>query len=418
VFVFVQVLYIEVQDASREDLVVLTPQWLGMEVFGKLLAYETTSRCRPTGCFTVDDFQSLMPESSAEDILTIICALQLCTRCDLGDETPEHEIEYEIPCLNFVETLAGLWDDVQLDVGQLTYGGVRFETARLDSDHLMHIFPRLQVKLRQRFLLAVQSDPDCDLYQWFHGSKYCSGSGAEALITLEKDEQAIEVKCRGTSDNDFIVNELYRLYSDMVRIISKGIQECLPGLNLIVSYLSPVDLAGHDPNPYAYSSRNILNAIIEQRTTVSRNQGSQGIEEESVLSLVAFGSEEVFSTLNPGTRLHVSNLPLEARRRLSVLLDPADPTGRDWCLLAVTLGLTSDLPTVEGKPDALGSPSERVLARWSVSGDAAVSSLITALNSLGRTDAVDALLNSLPAFYDVTAADKTAPVPASESFIV
>lgn len=40
-------------------------------------------------------------------------------------------------------------------------------------------------------------DPDGDLYQWFRGSKLCAGD-IEALVTLEQDGQAIDVKVRGT----------------------------------------------------------------------------------------------------------------------------------------------------------------------------------------------------------------------------
>jgi len=48
---------VETEQAEDDDLVVLSPPWLGTEVIGELLSRELTARCRPTGCFTIDDFQ-------------------------------------------------------------------------------------------------------------------------------------------------------------------------------------------------------------------------------------------------------------------------------------------------------------------------------------------------------------------------
>ena len=57
----------------------------------------------------------------------------------------------------------------------------------------------LQVQLRR----AMQSlgDSDSDLYQWFEGSKLCSGP-IESLITLEDDGEAIEMKVRGPQSSE------------------------------------------------------------------------------------------------------------------------------------------------------------------------------------------------------------------------
>lgn len=57
----------------------------------------------------------------------------------------------------------------------------------------------LQVQLRR----AMQSlgDPDSDLYQWFEGSKLCSGL-IESLITLADDGEAIEMKVRGPPSSE------------------------------------------------------------------------------------------------------------------------------------------------------------------------------------------------------------------------
>jgi len=395
------VVYIETEEVEDDDLVILSPQWLGSEVIGDLLSRELIVRCRPTGCFTIDDFQVVLPGAPADDVLYLLSALGLSTRCSFGDETAEHEIEHELPCLNFVETLAGLWDrEEDNSSAQMVYGGVRFEAGRFGIDDFIHIFPRVQVRLRRHFMLCVPDDPDCDLYQWFHGSKYCTGNGCEALITLEQEEQVIELKCRADISGDLGVNDIYRFREEITRVIVGTLRDCLPGVSIQVAYLSAVDLAMHDPSPYAYPSCDVLSALVNETQTVRRVSGSQGVEEEKLCDLIAFGSDLLLSSLVPGLEMHVSRMPLETRRQLCTLLDPSDPIGRDWCLLAVRLGLSTELPVVEGDPDSAGSPTDRVLSLWSADNDATLSKLVDALTMLNRTDAVEAILSTTPAIED------------------
>jgi len=396
-----QVVYIETEEAEDDDVVVLSPQWLGSEVVGDLLSRELTMRCRPTGCFTIDDFQVVLPGAPADDVLYLLAAFGLSTRCSFGDETAEHEVEHELPCLNFVETLAGLWDREEENSGALmVYGGLRFEGGRFALDEFIHVFPRVQVRLRRHFMSCVQVDPDCDLYQWFHGSKYCTGNGCEALITLEQDEQVIELKCRAAVAGDMSASDIYRFQEELARVIVGTLQDCLPGLSVQVAYLSAVDLAMHDPNPYAYPSRDVLLGLVNKTESVRRVVGSQGIEEEQLCDLVAFGSDTLLCSLVPGLEMHVSRLPLETRRQLCALMDPADPTGRDWCLLAVRLDLSSELPLVEGDPHSAGSPTDRVLSLWSADSQASLSKLVEVLTNLSRTDAVEAILSTICAIDD------------------
>lgn len=401
--------YIETEETGDDDLVVLSPQWLGSEVIGELLSWQLTVRCRPTGCFTIDDFQVVLPGATADDVLYLLAALGLSTRCSFGDETAEHEIEHELPCLNFVETLAGLWDREEDRGGaEMVYGGLRFEAGRFGIDDFIHVFPRVQVRLRRHFMLCVPDDPDCDLYQWFHGSKYCTGNGCEALITLEQDEQLIELKCRAAISGDQSSSDIYRFREEIARVIVVTLQDCLPGLFVQVSYLSPVDLAMHDASPYAYSSCDVLTALVNEKETARRVSGSQGVEEEKLCDLVAFGSDSLLSSLVPGLEMHVSRMPQETRRKLCALMDPADPIGRDWCLLAVQLGLSTELPVVEGDPDSAGSPTDRVLSLWSADNEATLSKLTEALTTLNRKDAVDAVLATTRAIDNVVAAGSSA----------
>jgi death-associated protein kinase len=82
----------------------------------------------------------------------------------------------------------------------------------LVSSLLLLTIKCLQVQLRR----VVQSigDPDSDLYQWFEGSKLCSGP-IESLVTLEDDREAIEIKVRGPPTSElacfYFVEELLGL---------------------------------------------------------------------------------------------------------------------------------------------------------------------------------------------------------------
>jgi len=91
--------------------------------------------------------QVVLLGSPADDLLYLLSAFGLSTRCSFGDETAEHEIEHEVPCLNFVETLAGLWDRALDDRGDgtMVYGGLRFDAGRFGADDFVHMFPRVQV---------------------------------------------------------------------------------------------------------------------------------------------------------------------------------------------------------------------------------------------------------------------------------
>lgn len=290
----------------------------------------------------------------------------------------------------------------------MIYGGLRFEASRFGTDDFVHVFSRVQVRLRRHFMSRISVDPDCDLYQWYHGSKYCTGSGCEVLITLEQDEQAIELKCRGAISVDLTASEIYRFREEIARVIVGTLQDCLPGVCVQVAYLSAVDLAMHDPSPYAYSSSDVLSALVSEAETVRRVSGSMGVEEEKVSDLVAFGSDSLLSSLVPGLEMHVSRLPVETRRQLCALMDPADPIGRDWCLLAVRLDLSTELPVVEGDPDSAGSPTDRVLSLWSADSDATLSKLVRALTTLSRTDAVNAVLTTIRAIDDTVVTESSA----------
>ena len=76
------------------------------------------------------------------------------------------------------------------------------------------------------------------------------------------------------------------------------------------------------------------------------------------------GKFQIRSVLKPGTDLHISAISTLTRQILCQLLDPVDPLGKDWCLLAVKLGLVDKLPKLETSVGNKISQTARLLDEW------------------------------------------------------
>lgn len=67
-----------------------------------------------------------------------------------------------------------------------------------------------------------REDDDSDLFQWYHGSKFCTGI-LESMVTFEEDEdlnQCVEVKVRGpreaSQDCFYFMEEILRCLHDVI----------------------------------------------------------------------------------------------------------------------------------------------------------------------------------------------------------
>ncbi|XP_013389888.1 death-associated protein kinase 1 isoform X2 [Lingula anatina] len=370
-----EVIYLETD--SEQDLVILSPKWLCHDVIGGLLSHDRIVHTRPTGCYTVDDFQMMFPEADALDLLQVLQAVEMCVQCE-----NDGDIEYEFPCLNFVETLRGLWES---DSTLTSYGGVRLQSEV--PMQLKHIFPKVQVQLR-RSIQSENQDPDNDLYQWYHGSKFCCGL-MEGMITLE-DFDAIDIKVRGPSDSG---STLYYFLDDLVSLVEQVFIDACPGLFIERQLLSSAQLQRHSLPVHAYSNTVLLKQQLLGELEVTYN-GTK----ERFFDVLCLHSEEVEASLTLGIDLHVSALSLHTRRHLSSLLDIHDHMGRDWCLLAVNMGMTDALPRLDSSQDESESKTDKVLQKWSKEAGSTIGQLILKLQELGRQDAVDVLLYTAPAY--------------------
>ncbi|XP_067666267.1 death-associated protein kinase 1-like isoform X1 [Haliotis asinina] len=379
-----EVIYLESEFV--QDLVVFNPQWLCSDVIGHLISHDKIVQSRITGCFSVDEFQLMYADSDALDLLQVLEALELCTPCD-----NDGDIEYEFPCLNFVETLNGLWQRDTKRYAKGVYGGVRLHTSFQYGAQLKYLFPRIQVYLR-RNIAQDTDDPsnDTDLYQWHHGTKYCCGD-LEGMIDMDRHEQYLEIKVRGSPDSR---SSLFYFLEDLVNIVEQVIDNVCPGLCVERYTLSPSQLKEHNKIIRSYSPTEILRMQMDNRHSMILS----GEVYEDFVDIVCMGSEEIMSSICIGMDLDISHLSIHTRRLLSYLLDPPEHMGRDWCLLAVTLGLSDSLPVLDKEANQQVSQTDRVLEEWSKHHCATVRLLVSKLKELNRLDCVEAILRTTTPF--------------------
>ncbi|PSN41147.1 hypothetical protein C0J52_05197 [Blattella germanica] len=379
------VVYLKTQ---YQDLVCLTPNWLCSNVIGQLLSLDFVAQARVTGCYTVDDFQVAFSECDALDVLQVLEALQLCTQCENDDE-----LEFEFPCYNFVETLDGLWDasDPRYHDPDSCYGGVKLKTPP-DTFHLIHsIFPRIQVQLRRT--MQSLGDPDSDLYQWFEGSKLCSGL-IESLITLEEDGEAIEMKVRGPPGSELAC---FYFMEELLGIVDQVLLEMSPGLPIEKHILSAEQLRLHSDLVQCWAPDELMASILQPPCLNAKLFNPLTGNYESVLDLVGFGAPEVSELVLSGDDLPVTALSTVCRQQLSKLLDPPDPLGKDWCLLAVQLGLADKIAALDSGGNTI-SRTAKLLDEWAKDKASGIGMLIRKLQDLGRDDVAKILLRSAPLY--------------------
>ncbi|KAK3775055.1 hypothetical protein RRG08_048265 [Elysia crispata] len=412
--------------SHNTDLVVLSPRWLGVDVIGSLMSHEQIAQARLTGCFSLEEFQLLFPTADALSLLQVLEALEMCTSCEV-----DGDIEYEFPCLNFVETLEGLWlrDDKRFP--NPIYGGVRLHTSFQSGAQLKYLFPRIQVFLRRSILSGdedeedntshnedyesrtnnnkpvvasdltngtASSSKDADLYQWHHGSKYCCAR-LEGIIDMDRNEQFLEIKVRGPEGSERA--NLYYFLEDFVSIIEQVVESVCPGLCVERYTLSPSQLREHGKVVRSYSPTELLRMQLDNRASVVLS----GNQREDFIDIACLGSEEILETVTLGMELPISHLTVHTQRLLSLLLDPPEAMGKDWCLLAVILGLSDVIPALEEeakgeeKAEQGVSHTQKVLNEWTrVHPDANIRQLVFKLREIGRLDAVEAILRTGPPF--------------------
>ncbi|XP_011496234.1 PREDICTED: death-associated protein kinase 1-like [Ceratosolen solmsi marchali] len=367
------------------DLYVLSLNWLWRDIIGWQLNPDQKNRLsiRTTGVYTLEDFQARCP-CPANQALQILQAFHLCVPCVVDEE----ELEYEIPCLNLIERLPGLWEPWTSSTLILTpHAGFRLCPTEARLYNLLPLFPHLQVQLRK--ITQSWNCDESDLYQWWRGSKLCLGP-CECIITLEEEEQGcIQVWIRGPRGTGL---QCFSLLNVVVDAIDSVIEIVAPGILLEKHWQSPSQLRDYDETIHSWEPTLINSVLLERNFQEAYLKNPFNGQRESVWDIIGCGLTSMENCI-PGIKQPVKNIKPAIQRRLAQLLDPPDAFGRDWCLLTVRLGLGDRVAQFDS---TINSPTLRIFSY--ASPKCTVGILIRQLRALGRDDAVKVLLTFTPTY--------------------
>lgn len=394
------------QSETVQDVVLLEPRWLCSNVLARLLSVETPKAIHHyRGRYRLDEVQALAPDSDVDELLQILDAMDICAR----DVTNPSMVD--IPALIKTNGLHRSWTEDEEEEAFL-YGGVRVVPAEHLTAFPCGLFHKLQVNLcrwshQQKPEDDSTEDLDGDIHLWTNGARM-SQAGAEAIILLVNHGQGIEIQVRGPDSERA---KSYTLLDTMCSITENLLASTLPGLLTAKYYLSPQQLKEHHAPIMVYQPKDFCRAQVQRETSLTNTMGGY---RESFSSILAFGCAEVYQQGILGTDIHISDIPLLARRKLCRMLDPPDALGKDWCLLAMNLGLTElvakysngtpngtpelDLGTAPKETTLPPSPTAALLQECSARPDCTVGVLMSKLRELGRRDAADFLLKASPVF--------------------
>ncbi|XP_026067132.1 death-associated protein kinase 1-like [Carassius auratus] len=384
------------QSETVQDVVLLDPRWLCGNVLGKLLSIETPKAIHHyRGRYRVEELQDLVSEGDIDELLQVLDAMDVCAR-DLANPGM-----VDIPALIRTGGLQHTWTDEEDIEGEdtLLYGGVRVVPAEHLAPFPCGLFHKFQVNLCR---WSRQQKPEVeaeDVKLWSGGARVGLGS-AEALVLLVNHGQGMEVQLRGPDSDS---GRCYALLDTLCGMAEGLLAATLPGLLTARHYLSPQQLREHHGPVMLYQPRDFFRAQARGENALSNTMGGY---RESFVSIVALGCTQVYKQGSLGGEVPAAEVSHLARRKLCRLLDPPDALGKDWCLLAMNLGL-SELAakyssgtngTLPADPLSLPSPTATLLQEWSQRPDSSIGILLAKLRELGRRDAADFLLRAAPVF--------------------
>ncbi|XP_063956306.1 death-associated protein kinase 1-like isoform X1 [Lytechinus pictus] len=377
----------EVQCFSSEllqEVIVIEPTWLCSGIIGRLLSHDATEQ--PEGQYSIHYIQSLFPDTDAMDISQLMEAMDICV----------HGTVCEIPAVMRCPAPESIWEKEDENGNFRVYGGVRMQLSDCGSTLPSGLFSRIQMSLRRNFQQDMEDTTDNELLMWRNGAK-CSSGSIEGLISMTNNECAIEIKVRGYNDSR---QGCFIFLEDLVHLVKHVLVDSYPGLPLNMEVLSPVQLSSHEKTIMVYDPCSLLKLQLKTERTVENLISNQ---EEDFVDIFCFGSEPVESNLIAGVDLHILEIPSLTRRQISMLLDPPDPMGKDWCLLAVGLGLTEKIPMLDTLnrrcgPDESDSPTERLLQEWGKEETNSVGLLLNRVKDLGREDVSRVLMQGSPLY--------------------
>lgn len=380
-----EVVYIN--EGPLGNIVILDPAWMGQQIFGPALSPENSvvpQLKSVTGRVGVSEIRRVYPEWDAVSILHLFQHFELCSPLD------EEGTSYSFPGLIKMQPLFGLWER---EPNLTVYAGIRLQCRddRVDS-FSPGLFSRIQVRIRRAFSDDID---DQELTLWSEGLKCCRGE-VEVLVRLAEPSKVIEILTRGTKETR---PECYALMQRFYFIVSEAVHETNPGTSTVTYIPSARHLKEHRKHPAMYSSAEVFGA--ERGDGVARHAVEEGDSdlEESILDLICCGCSDLLIAAKSAPYTPLRDLSQRTRAGLCRLLDPPDPLGRDWCLLALQLGMTEEVPAIDQADDG-GSPTDKLLTAWERGVSGTVVNIVDALRGIGRTDAAHVLIEGISLFIN------------------
>ena len=384
-----QVVYIN--EGPLGNIVILDPTWMGLRIFGPALSPENSvvpQLKSITGRVGVSEIRRVYPEWDAVSVVHLFQHFELCNPMDEG------EASYEFPCLIKMQPLFGLWER---DPNFTVYAGVRLQCMDDKVDVFSPgLFSRIQVRIRKAFPDDID---DQELTLWSEGLKCCRGE-VEVLIQLVEPSKAIEIVTRGTEETR---PECYALMQRFYLIVFEAIHDTNPGTNVLTFIPSVKHLKDHRKQPAMYSSIEVFEAERGDGVARHTDREDEPDLEESILDLVCCGCKDLLIAAKSAPYTPLRDLSQRTRARLCRLLDPPDPLGRDWCLLALQLGMTEEVPAIDEADDS-GSPTDKLLTAWERGVSGTVVNVVDALRGIGRNDAAQILIEGISLFINTNSA--------------
>eukprot|EP00117_Sycon_ciliatum_P007244 scpid22953/ scgid4778/ Death-associated protein kinase 1 len=430
-----------IQQPPLENLVILDPNWLGSTIFGPALNPDADHPQRSalglrsnTGRVPLREVNRVWPDVDGQSIFHLLEHFDLC-KPDIQDTG---EVCYEFPALMKSQCLYGLWErDDELTV----YAGLRLACATPQDIFTPGFFAKLQLSLRRRF---CDDFDDQELILWNEGL-LCLRGDVQIMVELADDGRAIHILVRGTdADRRECLAHMQLFFA----VSKQNVEETCPGTDTITQIMSPqamkkhTDLAWYEPEQLLHAQRTAVDDD-EEDTAGGVLHHAMGFS-ETLCDVLCCGCPELILTAKSPPYAHVRTLGTRARMKLSRLLDAHDSLGRDWCLLALALGLNDEMPQLDraslvrssrlhlpGLPSgissatpgpmdyrdqvrsdftvspaekaeieasllAVGSPTDRVMRAWEQESTSTVLRLVDVLRELGRADAAKCITDNLP----------------------
>ena len=370
-----------IKEGHLNNIVILEPDWLGQRVFGPALAPDDSPIMKlrsMTGRVPLGEVQRVYPEVDPLSLLHLFEHFELCR--PIGND-----IAFEFPSLIKVEPLYGIWEK---DPDLTVYSGVQIQCTSVNSIFSPSLFPRTQLQIRRAFSEDID---DQELILWKDGLKCCRGE-VEVCVKQLVPNWSIEIIVRGTEHTR---TECYSLLQQFYSILLSTVHISNPGTIFTTQVLSRRSLVHHLQEPHVYSSMEIFEA---ERSTDSMLTPPTGDENpETLCDLLCCGWKGGEITARSAPYTSVRDIPLQTRVQVCRMLDPPDPFGRDWCLLALQLGLQEEVPAIDTSLDS-SSPTDKLLTAWDCSSNQTIVCLVDALKGIGRDDVALEVVNGLSPF--------------------